>query len=187
MSKTKKHEKQSTLPWFLLYTAVLYAITIYIKGYIPLYTDFYAKVFAAAIITWIIGAVFILVIKRHRLAGASMKKIDNMTGEEFEQYLGILYRRKGYKVEFTPGTMDFGADLILTKGRTKTIVQAKRYRNSVGEAAVQQAIAAMGYYKADQCMVITNSDYTPAARELAKKTEVVLIDRNKLGKSAMYI
>ena len=80
-----------------------------------------------------------------------------------------------------------GADLILTKGRTKTIVQAKRYRNSVGEAAVQQAIAAMGYYKADQCMVVTNSDFTPAARELAKKTEVVLIDRNKLGKSAMYI
>lgn len=187
MSKTKRHEKQSTLPWFLLYTAVLYAIAIYIRGYIPLYTDFYAKVFVAAIITWIIGAVFILVIKRHRLAGASMKKIDNMTGEEFEQYLGILYRRKGYKVEFTPGTMDFGADLILTKGRTKTIVQAKRYRNSVGEAAVQQAIAAMGYYKADQCMVVTNSDYTPAARELAKKTKVVLIDRNKLGKSAMYI
>lgn len=187
MSKTKRREKRRLMPWFLAYTVCSMVGAIYLKGDIPLEARFYAKTLVMSTSVFLLGLFILWVIKKSRLAGASMKKIDNMTGEEFEQYLGILYKRKGYKVEFTPGTMDFGADLILTKGRTKTIVQAKRYRNSVGEAAVQQAIAAMGYYKADQCMVVTNSDYTPAARELAKKTKVVLIDRNKLGKSAMYI
>lgn len=188
MSKTKRAQKKSNnFGVYLFLTALLTAFGIYKEGRIPLMPAFYIRY--ALITAGLCLSVFIIkaAIIRSRLAGASMKRIDNMTGEEFEQYLGILYKKKGYKVEFTPGTMDFGADLILTKGKVKTIVQAKRYRNSVGEAAVQQVLAAKGYYNADQCLVVTNSDYTAAAKELAAKTGVKLISRDKLGKSAMYI
>ena len=188
MSKTKRAQrKTNNFGAYLFITALLTAFGIYKEGRIPLMPGFYIRYALLAAGLCIAVLLIKTAVSRSRLAGASMKRIDNMTGEEFEQYLGILYKRRGYKVEFTPGTMDFGADLILTKGRTKSIVQAKRYRNMVGEAAVQQVLAAKGYYNADQCLVVTNSDYTAAAKELAAKTEVKLIDRNKLGKSDMYI
>jgi restriction system protein len=188
MSKTKKQEnKRSVLPWYIAYTVACVAGALYLNHGISLDPHFYTKTLIMSTSVFIAGMIAVCILKAHRLAGASMKKIDKMSGEDFEQYLGLLYKRKGYKVEYTPGTMDFGADLILTKNGVKTIVQAKRYRNSVGEAAVQQTLAAKGYYEADQCMVVTNSQYTPAAKELANKTGVVLIDRNLLGKSKMYI
>lgn len=184
MSKTKGTRKR--YPSYLIYMTIVTVLVIYLKGRIPLKLEWYIEGFIMATASYLLWVIAIKLVRRHSLAGASMKKIDGMDGVEFEQYLGILYKRHGYKVEFTPGTMDFGADLILTKNGVKTIVQAKRYRNLVGEAAVQQALAAVGYYKADQCLVVTNSHFTPAAKELASKTGVILIDRTKLGKSVMY-
>jgi len=67
------------------------------------------------------------------------------------------------------------------------VVQAKRSQNAVGEAAVQQALSGKGYYDADQCVVITNSYFTPAAEALARRTGVTLIDRDLLGTGKMYI
>ena len=119
-------------------------------------------------------------LKRLRLAGSSLRKIDRMSGEEFEAYLGLLYDRKGYKVRYTPASTDFGADLLLKKKGVRTVVQAKRYKNAVGEAAVQQALSGKEYYEADQCVVITNSYFTPTAEALAERTGVTLIDREQL-------
>jgi restriction system protein len=131
---------------------------------------------------------------RKMLGGASMEKIDRMSGEEFEDYLALMYSRKtenGKKmftsVETTPGTCDFGADLLLrTIDGRKAVVQAKRYRKHVPESAVQQLIAARTYYRADVGLVITNSLYTDAAKTLAKRCGVILIDRYKLGTDVMY-
>lgn len=131
---------------------------------------------------------------RRMLQGATMKQIDQMSGVEFEDYLALLYRKKtenGEKlfssVETTPKTLDYGADLLLrTRDGRKAVVQAKRYRQKVPESAVQQLIAAKEYYRGDVGIVITNSLYTDAAKTLAKKCNIILIDRYKLGTNAMY-
>lgn len=103
-------------------------------------------------------------------------KLNSLSGEQFEELLKAYFKKSGYKVSLTQKSGDFGADLIVTKNGEKTIVQAKRYKGSVGISAVQEVIGAKEYYKGKKAMVITNSYFTPAAIELATKTKVILWD-----------
>lgn len=106
--------------------------------------------------------------------------IDKLSGEEFEDYLFNLFKSLGYDVESTPASNDYGADLIISKGQERAVVQAKRYNNSVGISAIQEIIGAKNYYQANKCMVVTNNYFTPNAIELAKTNNVELWDRDKL-------
>ena len=144
---------------------------------------------ATSMITYIILLIGWKIRYRHMLAGASIEKIDKMTGEEFEEYLAMLYRKHGFDVKMTPKTCDFGADLLLTEKKTgrKIVVQAKRYRGLVGEAAVQQTLSGREYYSCDKAVIVTNSHYTDAAKELAKRCGIKTIDRFKLGKEDMFL
>ncbi|MSO44611.1 MAG: restriction endonuclease [Thermoleophilia bacterium] len=105
---------------------------------------------------------------------------DHMTGEEFEDWLAILFRAAGWRVRHTRATGDFGADLILGRDDEEVVVQAKRQGRPVGVAAVQQVATARLHYGADAAMVVTNTTFTPAAGELASSTGVVLWDRDDL-------
>lgn len=78
------------------------------------------------------------------------------------------------RVQRTPTTGDQGADLVLQIEGIKIVIQAKRYTGVVGNAAVQEVYAAMGYYGADFAMVVTTSRYTQAASNLAVKVGVEL-------------
>ena len=129
----------------------------------------------------IIGAAAILLLnslKRARYLNSPLKKIDRMSGEDFEVWLMYWFENKGYRARLTDKTGDFGADLILKGRGEKVVVQAKRYKKSVGIEAVQQVIGAKGHYKADRCIVATNSRFTAAARTLAKDNGVELMDRD---------
>ncbi|NJK76935.1 MAG: restriction endonuclease [Oscillatoriales cyanobacterium RU_3_3] len=103
-----------------------------------------------------------------------------MTGEEFEEFLACCFRNLGYAVETTPKTADFGADLILSKARQKTVVQAKRYQGKVGTSAVQEVVSAIKYYGARDAIVITNSNFTSNACKLAQANGVQLWGREQL-------
>jgi restriction system protein len=112
---------------------------------------------------------------------SDINAINKMTGEEFEQFLMYHFKNLGYSVKTTPKTGDYGADLILQTENTKTVVQAKRYKGTVGVAAVQQIVAAKIYYGAQEGIVATNSYFTANAKELAECNNVKLIDRNELA------
>lgn len=120
------------------------------------------------------------VYRRARLARCGIRQIDRMDGKSFEEFLEGLFRRLGYHVERTPCSGDYGADLILTRKGETAVVQAKRKRGSVGVRAVQEAVAATGYYDCELAMVVTNSRYTDCAIELADANEVLLWDRDDL-------
>lgn len=186
----KRRKEEHRLPGrsvYLIYLVVELLTALYIQGRIVLDPGWYGLNFIYATIAFILIKLLFYCLKRLRLAGSSLRKIDKMSGEEFEAYLGLLYDRKGYKVRYTPASSDFGADLLLKKKGVKTVVQAKRYKNAVGEASVQQALSGKGYYDADQCVVITNSYFTPAAEALAERTGVTLIDRELIGTRWMYV
>ena len=187
MKRKKEAQKLPGTSVYLIYLIAELLLTLYIQGRIVLEPRWYGINFIYATIVFILLKLLIYCLKRLRLAGSSLRKIDKMTGEEFGEYLGLLYDRKGYKVKYTPGTSDFGADLLLKKKGVRTVVQAKRYKNPEGEASVQQALSGKGYYDADQCVVITNSYFTPAAEALAERTGVTLIDRELLGTRQMYV
>lgn len=85
----------------------------------------------------------------------------------------------GYTVKFTPASGDYGADLLLTKGNKTIAVQAKRYSNTVGVKAVQEASGAKGFYKTNEAWVVTNNIFTKNACNFAEKLQVRLIDRSQ--------
>jgi restriction system protein len=114
------------------------------------------------------------------LARAGIGHIDKMDGRTFEQYLEAIYRREGYKTERTPYRGDFGGDLVIAKNGIRKVVQAKRWKRKVGVKAVQEAVAAKGYYGCNAAIVVSNSHFTSQAMELARKNAVKLVGRRQL-------
>lgn len=113
----------------------------------------------------------------------SIKYIDSLNGFEFEDYLKKLFESFEYDVKRTSYSNDFGADLIMSKGIKKIVIQAKNYNyqnNKVGVKAIQEVVSAKTYYDCDIAIVITNSYFTKNATKMAKKAKVILIDRGKL-------
>ncbi len=115
---------------------------------------------------------------------SAIEEIDRMDGIDFEHYLAVHFRKKGYSVTVTPPEHDYGVDLILKKGREKIAVQAKRYNFSrnynVTYRAVQEVAAGMKYYGCNKGMVVTNSTFTKQAIELARANNIEMWDRKKL-------
>lgn len=106
--------------------------------------------------------------------------IDMMNGSEFEHFVCELYKKMGYKAEVTKQSGDQGLDVIAEKGDKRIGVQAKCYSGTVGNSAVQEAVAGKSYYHCDKVVVITNNYFTPSAKELAQSNDVILWDRDIL-------
>jgi len=107
--------------------------------------------------------------------------VPTMSGYEFEEYCAKLLKSNGFsKIQITPKTGDFGADIIAYKEEMKYAIQCKFYSNSVGEDAVKEALGSKSVYRCHIAVVLTNSKFTDKAKILAKNNQVILWDKNKL-------
>ncbi|GFP74814.1 restriction endonuclease [Clostridium fungisolvens] len=158
---------------------ILYIIQI---ALLRIFTD--RSIFFIGIVLGTIALIIIyFMVKKYtvkKMMKYKMNNIDKLSGEDFEEFLALKFKKLGYKVKLTPTTADYGADLVIKKDKSKIVVQAKRWNSKVGVEAVQQVVASMKYYNADRSMVITNSYFTENAKILAKYNEVELYDRGKL-------
>jgi restriction system protein len=143
-------------------------------------------IFAACIVVVLIKFIY-HIREQNLLVKSGINEIDKMDGQAFEKYLEALFTKLGYKVERTRYVGDYGADLVTVKNGVKTVIQAKRYKNKVHTKAIQEAVAAKGYYGCSQAMVVTNNFYTKQAEELAKSNGVLLWNRNDLLKVLLSI
>jgi hypothetical protein len=102
---------------------------------------------------------------------------DELSGTEFETYLARLLKQNGFEnIRGTAATGDQGADLLATKANRKIVIQAKRYQGAVGNKAVQEVVAAVKFYSADEGWVVTSGTFTASAKALAQANDVKLID-----------
>jgi len=115
-----------------------------------------------------------------RIRALKIADVDSMAGIDFEQYVCRLLRHQGYAAEVTKASGDFGVDILASRNNRKTAFQVKRYSKKVSNKAVNEAFAGMAHYKCDQCAVVTNNYFTPAAIKLAESTKCLLIDRELL-------
>lgn len=92
---------------------------------------------------------------------------DDMSGTEFEDYVARIARTCGVPVIMTPLTGDWGVDLIIGHRPHRLAVQCKRLSRPVGAGAVQEVVAGAPMQDCTRTMVVTNHDFTPAARKLA--------------------
>lgn len=122
--------------------------------------------------------------KEERLTRESIKatpqKFSTLSGKDFEKLLYRLFEKMGYSVQLTGKTGDQGGDLIANKNGERILIQAKRYENSVGNSAVQEAVAAQKFYNCTKAMVVTCSDFTAEAKSLAQANNVDLVGKKKL-------
>jgi hypothetical protein len=107
----------------------------------------------------------------------TMDEVSRMSGTQFEEFLARLFSRMGYtEIRLTPPN-DQGGDVLCTSpAGTRIVIQAKRWRDTVGNSAVQELLGAMLHYNLAEGMVVTNSRFTRAAHELAKKGRITLHD-----------
>ena len=109
-------------------------------------------------------------------------RFRNFTPYDFEDFIGELYKKRGYDVEGTNYSGDFGADVIVIKDDIKTVIQVKRYHenNTVGVKDINQVLGSKSYYNADKATVITTSDFSKPGIELSERTNVELINWDAL-------
>ena len=109
-------------------------------------------------------------------------KIDtDMDGYDFENCSANLLLNNGFEnVEVTQYSGDFGVDIIAFKDDIKYAIQCKKYSSPVGIKAIQEVIGSKAMHDCHVAVVLTNSSFTSSAKELAKKNNVLLWDRNKL-------
>ena len=116
-----------------------------------------------------------------RTAKSGIAEIDKMTGAQFEERMAVHFQMMGFKVQKTPASNDYGADLVLTASNGRRIVvQCKRYAGNVGVNAVQEIIGAIPYYRAHSGMLVTNSQLTQNAKRLAQTANIVIWEREIL-------
>lgn len=107
---------------------------------------------------------------------------DNMSGEEFEVFCYKLLIKNRYEnVRLTKSTGDQGVDIVATKNLIKYAIQCKCYNQPIGNKAVQEVYSGKDFYNCHVAVVMTNQTFTPSAKELAQKNNVLLWDRGILN------
>jgi len=107
---------------------------------------------------------------------AISNRFSDFSPYDFEDFIAQLFKDKGFDVEGTNYSGDYGADVITSKDGIRTAIQVKRYTktNKVGVKDINQIIGGKEYHKCDKAMVICTSDYTKQGRNLSSEANVEL-------------
>lgn len=151
--------------------------------FLPLYLGLIVGVIGHSVWLGLAGAtfgIFLAFLLRRERPNAHMTAIDTMSGVEFESYVGARLRRAGWQVKFTPAVGDYGVDLIAEKDGQCVAIQCKRHGKSVGVAAVQQVVSGARHHGCTRSIVISNQEFTTAAKQLAYTHRCQLIGRRAM-------
>jgi len=132
-----------------------------------------------------------LLIKKSRIHKQSQFRTDkelqkwlsDLKHWEFENYIGNLFIKLGYKTQVIGGSYDEGIDVIAKKNGIKHYIQCKKYSNSVGVKEVREFYGALSdKLSNDKAFFITTNFFTEEAERFAADKPIELIDGYKLIK-----
>jgi restriction system protein len=110
-----------------------------------------------------------------------------LTPSEFESLVTNLFENMGLETRLTQASRDGGVDCVAWDTRPifggKVIIQAKRYKNTVGPSAVRDLFGAMHNEGATKGILITTSGYGPASYQFADNKPLELLD----GANLLYL
>jgi restriction system protein len=110
----------------------------------------------------------------------SRPNIMELSPFEFETLVSNLFGKMGLESKLTRSSRDGGVDAVAFDKRPvlggKVVVQAKRYRHTVGVSAVRDLFGTMMNEGANKGILVTTSGYGPDAYEFAKDKPIELID-----------
>lgn len=136
----------------------------------------------AFVVCMIVVAMGWTAFRRHRKVRAiQLSNVDVMDGFMFEKYVEQLLKNQGYQNVRLTEKYDLGIDAIADRDGERWGIQIKRNRGKTKAESVRQAVTALNHYKCSRAMVISNSLFTGAAKQLAASNRCVLVDRGQLG------
>ena len=107
-----------------------------------------------------------------------------LTPTEFEGLITNLFEKMGLDTKQTQASRDGGVDCVAYDSRPifggKVVIQAKRYKNTVGVSAVRDLFGTMQNEGATKGILVTTSGYGQASHEFANGKPLELIDGGNL-------
>lgn len=107
-----------------------------------------------------------------------------LTPSEFESLITNLFEKMGLETRMTQASRDGGVDCVAYDPRPifggKVVIQAKRYRNTVGVSAVRDLYGTMQNEGASKGILVTTSGYGKAAFEFAEGKPLELLSGSNL-------
>ena len=114
----------------------------------------------------------------------SRPNLMELTPNEFEFLTTNLFEKMGLEAKQTVASRDGGVDCVAFDPRPilggKVVVQAKRYKNTVGVSAVRDLFGTMMNEGASKGILLTTSGYGKAAYEFANGKPIELLDGSNL-------
>ena len=158
-----------------LVAGVVSGVAAYLLGAAPVWS-----VAIGAVAPALFAAVSLFL--RGALVGLSTRDdvAAEMSGTEFEDYVARVVRSCGVPVIMTSVTGDWGVDIIVGKRPKRLAIQCKRQSRPVGTSAIQEVVAGAPMQECTKTMVVTNHEFTPAARKLAELHGCELVGRSEL-------
>jgi restriction system protein len=110
-----------------------------------------------------------------------------LTPTEFEGLIQNLFTAMGLEAKQTRASRDGGVDCVAYDTRPifggKIVIQAKRYKNTVGVSAVRDLYGTLQNEGASKGILVTTSSYGPASYEFANNKPIELIE----GANLLYL
>jgi restriction system protein len=107
-----------------------------------------------------------------------------LTPGEFESLITNLFEKMGLETRMTQPSRDGGVDCVAWDQRPifggKVVIQAKRYKNTVGVSAVRDLFGTLQNEGGSKGILVTTSGYGKSAFEFANGKPIELLDGGNL-------
>ena len=108
----------------------------------------------------------------------------DLTPSEFESLITNLFQKMGLETRLTQASRDGGVDCVAFDPRPifggKVVIQAKRYKHTVGVSAVRDLFGTMQNEGASKGILVTTSGYGKASFEFAEGKPIELLSGSNL-------
>jgi restriction system protein len=107
-----------------------------------------------------------------------------LTPSEFENLITNLFTKMGLETKLTQASRDGGVDCVAYDPRPifggKVVIQAKRYKGTVGVSAVRDLFGTVHNEGASKGILVTTSGYGAASFDFANRKPLELLDGSNL-------
>lgn len=98
-----------------------------------------------------------------------------MKPREYEKLVSEHLAEKGYQVDLTPYSGDYGVDIFTKSDKEKIVVQVKMFGSTtrkINRRMVMELHGAKDYFDCNKAMIVTDGDILPDAKEVADKLDI---------------
>lgn len=116
-----------------------------------------------------------------RRADQKLAQLSSLTPESFEEFVAELFEALGYDVDQVGGSGDEGADLRVSRGELRGVIQCKYHKQGViGSPQLQKFLGTVHHTRSHKGFFVTTSTFSLSAEKFVAEHPIELIDGARL-------